>query len=182
MSSSVIECLPPEILLQICERLRNTHVASLYSFSGTSSRVRKIAITVIFQNVKLPIHNHDSVEKDVQGLIDTLKPIFAISHIRSLRLCHAWGDPGTDQKADSGDSRRLRSDKAPAHAVWTYDHAWKPMSHLLRRCPALSDLHWRLVCQIPPCVLSNTSVSSSFPITHASFLCSEPVGIRNRQA
>ncbi|KEQ61483.1 uncharacterized protein M437DRAFT_67420 [Aureobasidium melanogenum CBS 110374] len=153
MSLSAVERLPPEICLQICELLRDTHTPSIYSFSQTSSTIRKTANMVIFQKVMLPIHNHDSVEKDVQSLLDTLGPITALDHIRKLRLCHAWNYPGADQKARRGSASWPRSDMAPAEVVWTYDHAWTSMSNMLRRCPALSDLLWEIRHQIPPCVL-----------------------------
>jgi hypothetical protein len=86
MSSSVIESLPSEILLQICELLRDTHTASIFSLSETSHKVRKIAAMVRFQNVILPIHNQDSVKEDVKKLSDTLGPLSALGHIRTLRL------------------------------------------------------------------------------------------------
>jgi hypothetical protein len=152
MFSSAIENLPPEIFLQICELLRDDHRASIHSFSGTSHRVRSLAKSIIFQRVKLPIRNHDSVEETVQRLSDALGPISALDHIRTLRLCVPSDcfDPMTLHYP----SNWFRSDMAPAEVIWTHDHAWTPVVDLLQRCPALSDLIHELEHQLPPCVLN----------------------------
>jgi hypothetical protein len=122
MSSSVIESLPSEILLQICELLRDTHTASIFSLSETSHKVRKIAAVVLFQKVILPIHNQDSVEEDVKKLSDTLGPLSALSHIRTLRLCRAWNGPnGVEQRAYRGRPNLYDITTKPAELVWTYD-------------------------------------------------------------
>jgi predicted transcriptional regulator len=72
MSSSTIENLLPELLLQICELIRGTHPASIRNLSETSHKVRNLAKTVVFQRVILPIRGHDSVKEDVQKLYDAL--------------------------------------------------------------------------------------------------------------
>jgi hypothetical protein len=77
MSSSIIESLPSEVLLQICELLRDTHTASIFSLSETSHKVRKTAAMALFQRVILPIHDQDNVEEDVKKLSDTLGPLSA---------------------------------------------------------------------------------------------------------
>jgi hypothetical protein len=113
MSSSVIESLPSEILLQICELLRDTHTASIFSLSETSHKVRKITAMVIFQNVALPIHSHDSVEQNVRELSDALGP--TISHIRTLRLYRPSNLPVP--KGLPYPCNRISGDMAPAEVV-----------------------------------------------------------------
>jgi hypothetical protein len=153
MFSSTIENLTPEILLQICELLRDTHPASIRNLSETSHKVRNVAKTVVFQNVILPIRGHDSVKEDVQKLYDALEPVSVLGHIRTLRLCRAWKDPSKDQKSDRGTLYLAGGDGEPAEVVWTYDHAWQPIVKLLRRCSSLQDLLCELKHQLPPCVL-----------------------------
>lgn len=115
MASSRIERLPTEILLQICELLRDNYTdcinhyvlarrhiptASIYSFSETCKRVRQIANIVIFRRVILPIRRLDSVEEDVRNLCDTLGSVSALDHVHTLRLCDAWKSPESNQKIE----------------------------------------------------------------------------------
>jgi hypothetical protein len=152
MSSSVIDSLPSEILLQICELLQDTHKSSLVSLSETSHKVRKIAAMVLFQKVMLPIHNYDSVGESVRQLCDILGPISALDHLRTLRLCK---HPSSYNK----ETLRYpwnwhRSEMASAEVAWTYDHAYKPVVDLLQRCPILLDLIYELEHQLAPCILA----------------------------
>lgn len=152
MAFSAIECLPPEVLLQICELLQDTHPASILSFSETSHKVRNLANTVIFRKVLLSIRDHESVKEEVQRLSDALGPIFALDYIRTLRLCK----PSDPNKRDIRyPSNWYNNDMAPAEVVGTYDFAWTPIVALLQRCPALSDLIYELEYQLPPCVLDS---------------------------
>jgi len=150
MPSSAIECLPPEIVLQICELLQDTHPASTRSFSETSHKIRDLANTVIFRKVLLSIRDHDNVREEVQRLSDALGPIFALDHIRTLRLCRP---PDANKRDIRYPSSWYSSDMEPAEVVGTYDLAWTPVVALLQRCPALSDLIYELEYQLPPCVL-----------------------------
>lgn len=169
MALSRIEGLPIEILLQICELLRDNYTvcihyftlarrhipaASIYSFSETCKRVRQIANIVISRNVILPIRSLDSVEEDVQRLCDALESASALNHIHKLRLCDAWKPPETNQKIGRGFPYFLSSDMAPAEDAWIHDHAWEPVARLLQRCPALTDLRYELSHQLSPCVLN----------------------------
>lgn len=150
MSSSAIERLPTEIVLQICELLQDTHPASTRSFSETSHKIRHIANKVIFRKVLLSIRDHNSVKEEVQRLLDVLGPIFALDHIRTLRLC---APPDPNKRDIRYPYNWHSSDMAPAEVVATYDLAWTPVVALLQRCPALSDLIYELEHQLPPCVL-----------------------------
>jgi hypothetical protein len=152
MSSAVIENLPSEILLQICELLRDTHKASLVSLSETIHKVRKVAAMVLFQRVMLPVQNHDSVGETVRQLCDTLGPISALDHIRTLRLCKHPSSYNKETLRYPWDWHR--SDMASAEVAWTYDHAYKPVVDLLQRCPILLDLIYELEHQLAPCVLA----------------------------
>lgn len=169
MASSRIERLPTEVLLQICELLRDNYTeriyyctlaqrhiptASIYSFSETCKRIRQVATIVIFRNVILPIRSLERVEEDVQNLCDTLGSVSALDHIHTLRLCDAWNSPENNQKIERGFFPRLGSNMASAEDAWTHDHAWIPVVDLLRRCSALTDLRYESSHQLSPCVLN----------------------------
>jgi hypothetical protein len=151
MSTLTIENLPPEVLLQICELLRDTHRASNHSFSETSRKIRRVAAMHLFQEVLLPIRSHESVGDPVRQLSDALGPISALGYIRKLRLSKSLDTYDRDELRYP--ANWFRSDMALAEVVWTYDHAWKPVAKLLQRCPALSDLEYELDIQLAPCVL-----------------------------
>jgi hypothetical protein len=97
MSASTTENLPPEILLQMCELLRDTHRASNHNFSRTSRKIRRVAAMHLFQEVRLQIRSHDSVGESVQQLSDALGPISALPYIRKLKLSNLW-IPTTEKK------------------------------------------------------------------------------------
>lgn len=169
----MLENLPPELVLGICEHLDATHPPSLVAFARANKNCYAHARGFLFRTIKLAVANEQQLVEHVRKWQTVLArdSEHGFAHVRRLILCWSENKAGRGRQSpylslepcerEDVDAKGLQACAdlhnfympGPSGGVEAHQQHWQVVAGFLRQLTGLVDLMYAWPGPFPPCLL-----------------------------